>query len=427
MTESSPHVFLQSFKRCGTFILLLLIPYQFYFDVHGSLSITVVEMIILVLLGVSVMERNGLRLLLSHGHPLSMYVLLFGLSMIVSTAFAHDFVISAKYCCKWLLFLSAFFVIARCAPLLRSRDTVFVALALAGCTSTAIGLMLFRLGPDGFEEYLSSHAASLFIDSSTLECDEHNWFRGGGAGGTFFNRNWYSAFLGAVLPYCIIRAFLIRRKRMLWTAAAVLLFIGLVVSLSRGAWLGMIGFIFLLIILFMKRYRKVLCLIITGGIVILSTLILLSPELWSSIVERSTTILVVDSRVNRINMWSVSLNTLMYNPVVGIGIANIPVGSAHSNYLQILAEQGIAGLAIFVTLLITIFRLLYGTIKSTPDQEEFVFGAGLLGSWTWFVFQGIPTTTFYNDKIYATFSCLLGITAFYLRKQNEGDELSDMK
>lgn len=413
--------FQQTLLRHGTFVLLMLIPFQFYFDLHGSLSITVVEVIIMALLGVILLEKKGLKGVISQGDPLSQYVLLFGLSMVFSAFFAPNFTIAAKYSIKWLLFLSAFFILANCGPLLRSRENAFIALTLAGCTSTGIGLVFLLLGPMGFDDFLFSPAGSLFIDSATIRYDETNWFRGGGTGGTFFNRTWYAAFLGAVLPYCIIRTFLIREKRVFWAGAAILLFIGLVFSLSRGGWLAMIGFMFLLVFLFREHYRKVIYLIFAGGMVIMLILALLLPELWSGIVERVETILMLDSKVNRINIWSESLNSLTCNPIVGVGIANIPVGSAHSNYLQILAEQGIVGLALFVTLLIAVFTMLYRRIKSSSDIKEYVFGVGLLGSWTWFIIQGLHATTFYNDKIYALFSCLLGMTAFFVREPSEGD------
>jgi len=129
---------------------------------------------------------------------------------------------------------------------------------------------------------------------------------------------------------------------------------------------------------------------------------------------------VVDYKINRLTIWSQSLDALSINPVVGIGVANNPIGSAHSNYLQIAVEQGLFGLTIFLIFLVTVMGQLIKVIQNQREAHDAVFGIGLLGGWTWFSIQGLLSTTLFNDKMFLTFAVVSAITTHYLQKSKNG-------
>ncbi|MFC1849715.1 O-antigen ligase family protein [candidate division CSSED10-310 bacterium] len=403
-----------------TFIIfILLIPFQIYFDIYGDLSLTVITIILFVLLLLLSYSLGGPFQLLKIDHQIMLYIYLFMASMILSAVLANDALVSLKYCLKWLVLMTTYIMVYWSIIFLPDREDFFLILTVTASIITSIGIFFFVLGEEAFQEFLTTRAAALFIDPATIRFGEINWFKGGGTGGTFFNRNWYAAFLGMILPFCLVRGILVKEKRLFWFGSSFLLIAGLLISLSRGGWLGFICFVFVSLLLFKKHYWKIIVVLFVGAIVTGVTVSIISPSLWASLLERSATILVVDYRINRISIWSQSLDALKSNPLIGIGVANNPLGSAHSNFLQILIEQGIIGLTVFIMILLTLIQQLLVKVKLVEEIKDYVLGISLLGTWIWFSVQGLLSTTLFNEKMFVTFACLLAITTRFLETERQ--------
>jgi len=142
----------------------------------------------------------------------------------------------------------------------------------------------------------------------------------------------------------------------------VLLAVGaLIVSFSRGAWLGFASSVLLFIIFLTRDVRGNRWLI--AGLLILSLigsalLITLSPKVQ----QRVLSIFSLDANDNRIIVWRTALAMIRANPVLGVGggvfplvydeyrvcaQAGPPMSFAHNIVLQIAAEFGLAGLIAF--------------------------------------------------------------------------------
>lgn len=85
--------------------------------------------------------------------------------------------------------------------------------------------------------------------------------------------------------------------------------------------------------------------------------------------------------INRLLIWSATLELIKTNPVTGVGFGAYPAGitrfdessgrfslqQAHNDYLELLATGGILSMVLFIIFLILLFRQLYTQLQSTSS------------------------------------------------------------
>lgn len=196
---------------------------------------------------------------------------------------------------------------------------------------------------------------------------------------------------GAVLALliCIMIGVIIAMKhqsdtKWLYAVGVGILFVGLIFSYTRAAWLGIAGAAALWIIMTFKIKIKYILipLFITVGLVAMNKdqiIILMSQNTTDSStdiskhIESMTNIKSDDSNLERLNRWSCAWRMFLEKPVVGYGPGTymfqyVPfqlshersristnasdLGNAHSEYFGPLAEQGLIGLLAFLFVII---------------------------------------------------------------------------
>lgn len=283
------------------------------------------------------------------------------------------------------------------------RRGLLAALLLGGLGQGILGIyqFLFRIGPEGFllwGRYMRAH-------------------------GTFDQPNPYGGYLGLTLPlaygYLFTHLGVWRKKataqisvsveRGLWllaAAAAVVMAMGLVMSWSRGALLGLAAGIALVTLAMVKRWWPTLLIM---GILLLSTAPWWQPLLPTSYGTRladTTTYLGQDLRlveitddnfaiIERLAHWQAAWQMFSRSPWLGVGIGQYavvypsvalprwqdPLGHAHNYYLHILAETGLVGLGAYILLALSMLGLAWrGTRNPAPWPRALAVGAlGLIG------------------------------------------------
>lgn len=180
--------------------------------------------------------------------------------------------------------------------------------------------------------------------------------------------NFFAAMLVAVIPLALHAA--LNAPKLAWRLfgllALALLLSGLVLTKSRGGLIaGPLGL--LVLTPFLER-RQIFALVGMGAATILVTGSLLSEELlarFGSILQVAQSGEAVDAAVEgRLASWSVARQLFYDNPLIGVGVGNfnayyqdyaLGLGlifrgegrSAHSLYLEILAETGLVGFFAF--------------------------------------------------------------------------------
>jgi O-antigen ligase len=184
------------------------------------------------------------------------------------------------------------------------------------------------------------------------------------------------------------------RPRVLWILLGVAL-VGLMLSLVRGYWVGLVvGLAYLFVLLRgSERVRLV------GGVVVVGVLLgfgtaALSPALFESVVSRAAAVTAVgDPNVQyRLLENQAVLKQVRQRPLTGYGLGKsftpdytkygvprAPQWYIHNNYLWILQRMGVVGLALFAWFVIA-FLFPRGGLRRLPVEKDPWLGGIAIGS-----------------------------------------------
>ncbi len=196
--------------------------------------------------------------------------------------------------------------------------------------------------------------------------------------GPFYNPARYAGYLAALLPFCLSGYFFYPQKGVwralvvnMWAVACLSAILVLPGTLERSAWLGIIAFAAVLIFYryrpLSKRYSQRKC---TIPVLVLAALILIYS--FYSIKPQSA--------LGRLTIWKIRGRIVRVHPWFGIGYGNFEyqydtyqagyyannppdlskvqnadvISMPYNIFLQVLCEEGIAGLLFFITFLAAI-------------------------------------------------------------------------
>ncbi len=321
-----------------------------------------------------------------------------GILMAFSMTYATGASAAAKETLKWLELLILVAVVWDAAPDRAATGWLLAALFVAGAAEAAWGAVQFATGsgPQGFEV------------AGALRAFGH-----------FEQPNPFGGYLSTILPVAVAVALVPGRGPLRWVAAgsAAVLGVGIFLSQSRGAWLGL-GVAGLVGMLTWSRKTRLL-LLPTTGLGILGVALALSGFVPSAILDRlgqtveyfgvfdvRTVELTTDNWavVERMAHWQAAWYMFLDHPWLGVGVGNYaeaypnyyldnwiePLGHAHNYYLNTLAELGVLGFGLLLLALALLFRGLVGALRasqaSASHDRRFwrALVAGILGSFVVF-------------------------------------------
>jgi len=166
-------------------------------------------------------------------------------------------------------------------------------------------------------------------------------------------------------------------------AATVLAILG---TYSRGAYLGLIvvgGY-------FWWKSKRKIVIAILGAMLLVPALVLL-PARWADRMHSITTYDQDNSALGRFDSWQLALRMAADNPIFGAGFEAILsprviarylpsrkfVLEAHSIWFEVIADEGFAGLGIFVFLGLAGFRNASVVRKMTKDRPDLAWARDL--------------------------------------------------
>jgi len=387
-----------------------------------------------------------------HPEPLDVMVLAFAVILFFGGTVSCS-AGSLKPALLFVCFLAGYFEVAW---LLRERKWLNRC-ASAGVVSASL-VSLY-----GILQYFTGTAvmAEAWVDSEMFSSI------GGRAVGTLENPNMLGEYLILLLPLAIVMLVGHGEGLRRLPAFVCLGVMGccLVLTWSRGAWLGLIFAAVLFIFIWHRRAVWLLF----AGILMIPVLPYVLPE---TIIQRFTSIgnLGDSSTSYRMHIWRAACDMLRDFGFTGIGIgesawfqvypeyAYMGVETAphsHNLFLQIWLETGIFGLLIFLLILFflcqsvfTLYRqlqqanrmelpelhygeaeLLSGTVQNrmtvmAKNQLRLACAAPLVGIFAVLV-QGMTDYAWYNYRVYLMFWLVLGLTTGYVRSARamllEGD------
>jgi O-antigen ligase len=336
--------------------------------------------------------------------PIIIVLIPMGLSALA----ADSLLLSIKEISKWA---ELFVIYLVTATTIRDRRALFAlvgVLLLVALAQVGIGLVqvAFQIGPPHFI------AGGLLMR----------------AHGTFGQPNPYGGYLALVLPIALAFALAAPRPRLRlfgW-GVSLALALGILVSLSRGAWMGTFAALCIVWLLESHRNRvRAVALAYCGFTATLIALLLgVIPE---AVLSRVTDLFVYGTRIiqelragpspenwailERVSQWYAGWQMFADNQFLGVGIGNYPkayevyalpgwptgVGHAHNYFLNLAAEGGLLTIVAFILFLALAWRLALRTWRHAPAAWGRLLALGLMGSLAAFSAQGLVDSLFVHS------------------------------
>lgn len=251
---------------------------------------------------------------------------------------------------------------------------------------------------------------------------------GGRLTGVFDHPNQLGSLCALVTPIALAlllaaRSWASRVAYLLMLTAAIL---GVVLSLSRGAWIGTaLGVIFLLVTLReARRAGLAVAAVLVVGAVFLGSVSHATPDfqILGQRVERLTTVNPYDARPA---IYSEAWREIRQNPVIGVGAGGFPVASkragsgvstvsaehAHNLFLTWAAEAGIPALLIIIGFIVTLGVASHRAARSfaaAGKRRPRIMIAGISAGLLALLGQGVVDYTFRNAVVFVAVWAAIG-------------------
>lgn len=249
--------------------------------------------------------------------------------------------------------------------------------------------------------------------------------------GTFPDPHMLAYFLGMSTPIQVAYVFECKNKY-LW-AFPILSFLVLLLTFSRGSYVGLAGVVFWLAYYVWKRYPEKRQRLAVGAILIFVLSSFLPP-----VRDRFASILDVyeGSNKGRLEIWDEAVVITLSNPVFGVGLGNYantvrpeskyrePI-YAHNTYLDLSSEIGFPGAIVWILIMLWgVYPLLskegYTEEKSLLKNYNFAAALGIL----WFALHCLFETPIFSPQILPLILVLIAYRAYYSDRTRFADQQS---
>lgn len=415
----------------GLYLLILAVPWGSVREIRlGAMAVGITEALVGLVLAAWLAKMVAVREIRTVHPPLLLPLLIFLGAILLSLTVTLSLQYSLKEVLKWLEVLGIYLFVVNVIGKRETRLIVLLIL-LAGISQALLGIYQFfgRVGPEGFllfDRFLRAH-------------------------GTFEQPNPYGGYLGLILPLAyslLIASFKIQdtgykiRACILHPATCILFYgvacaviaIALIMTWSRGAWLG---FIAAFIAMNMVRSRRAaalfaLALILLSFVIVMGGLQLLPEAIIQRFLDFLPFLGGVDiSRVEvtpanfavmeRLAHWQAGWDMFSEHPWLGVGIGNYepvypayalpywddPLGHAHNYYLNIAAEAGLVGLSAYLILWAAVLWQAWRAVRRTSGYWQGV-AVGILGILTHLAVHNF-FDNLYVHGMYVHVAILLGL------------------
>ena len=197
----------------------------------------------------------------------------------------------------------------------------------------------------------------------------------------------------------------------------------MLLTMSRGAWLGLLfaGAVFFLLL--NPRLMLLLPVALVGLWLLLPDTIINRFASIGNLSDASTTF--------RVYIWMGTLAMLKHNWLSGIGpgadafnmvypaysLNGIFTPHSHNLFLQIVCDAGITALAVFLILLFVYFRMMCSAISRERDWTSRVHQIAFTGGVCGFLVQAMTDYSFYNYRVLFLFWTYLALGALCARRR----------
>lgn len=349
--------------------------------------------------------------------PVAMPLMAFGLVQVITTIISVDPILSAQNLVVSLVSLALYFVIVNTLKTKKDFDKAMKIFIITAFILSIYGIM----------QYFTIGTTSKAWVDVNLNPDVKTRVVG-----TFGNPNVFAEYLEHILPVAITLVFVYRKllNKMIIGSMAGVMLICLILTFSRGGWLGFASATILFVVLKMAKFIP---LFIVGGIAAI-------PLLPNVVMQRISTIGNVQDTSNayRTYIWEGTINMIKDFWITGVGygywafkntfleygIKGSRAWHSHNMYLEIMAEMGIFGMLTFLWVILSIFITTIKFAKKTKDRYFSYVSIGLLCGFLSIMVHGIAEHILYMPKSVILFWMF---AAFISAARNLGVNLHELQ
>lgn len=334
---------------------------------------------------------------------------------------------------KLSLYLILFALMARVLRSPRVRSLVIAIYLLAALAVSAFGLQQWFSGTAALATWVDPESPL----SKTTRVYSY-----------LGNPNLLAAYLVPAVIFSMVAIFVWRRwlPKLLALTMTAVNGACLVLTFSRGGWIGMVVSVFVLAMLlvqwwnvslpkFWRTWSVPLAMGTVAGVLVLAVLVL--PPLR----DRASSIFLGrgDSSNNyRLNVWASVINMIKARPILGIGPGNVAFNqiypiyqrprfsalSAYSVGLEVAVETGIIGLTCFLWLLLVTFNLgwtQFQKLRQTRSREGFWL-MGAIATLLGMLSHGMFDTVLYRPQVNTIWWLMFALIASYYNQPARGQK-----
>ena len=421
-------VFFSFYTQAAFYLLVAYLPFQVALNVSGDIDLLSGRLLILLLFLVWILKNFKERK--PFWQKNQAVLILFFIIAVISVLAAQNQGWAIR---KILVFASIFPLFFIVAGLVGTREQLKKVFWMVAGSALAAGLIAFCqflaqfvFGREAVFNFWSQRVASLFYGQAFGQAVVQNpsWLvEIGGqplmrAIGLFPDPHMLAFYLGMVSPLILALAFMEKKYRIFLFVVFGFLLAVLLLTFSRGGYLGLAGSIAIMTIFSWRQLGHKAKIFISSLFFVAAVLIVLAG---APIADRffSSFDLAEGSNSSRIKIWGEALNQAKQNILLGVGLGNYPLSlnfnekyrsavTSHNLYLDILVETGIFGLLAWLWFLGGAAR---AVLKETKRAALAAPALGVLGALIYFAVHSFFETAIFNPTILAFFMIITGLAA----------------
>ena len=341
--------------------------------------------------------------------PTNKYILIYSFVYIMAT-FTSVYVAGSLYSGMLTSFFVLFAIIIQNAVRTRRQlDMLIYSAVAAGVLVSAYGVFQYVFGAVG---------AAAWLDSEMFSEIGVRVFS------TLGNPNVLAKYLLLIIPFAFACVLTVKGKltRLGFICALGAMLLCMLLTFSRGGWLGLIAAIAVFLVLLDRRF---ILLGLVGIIVLYFALPDVILDRFFSIGDIGDT-----STSYRLSIWLATIamlrdfwftgigpGTAAFNRVYPLYSFNTVVSPhSHNLYLQVMCDAGIVGISVFLIVLFSFFRNLFSSMSRESDRTSKIFQIAAISSIFGFLVQGMTDYSFYNYRVTFMFWAMLGVGALCARR-----------
>lgn len=261
--------------------------------------------------------------------------------------------------------------------------------------------------------------------------------KGSITGGMFENTNDLGIHLVTMFPLVFALGLASRKwlGKIFYWAIALLIVASIVVTFSRGSFIGLLAAVGVLAWKLARRTPIAVTVSVVVGVLIF--VILVPGTYWIRMASIFVSSLdPVGSSTMRSELLIQSFWVALRHPLVGIGIGNFPLVSlrslvTHNSYMQVAAEMGMLALllyAMFLTAPLNRLRLIERETLTSPNGSKFYFlSVGLQASVFGYLFSSFFAAVAYYWFVYYLIGYAICFRGIYSEAKRSGKVVLDNK